>query len=204
MDECVRVGVDAWIIQDGNYGDFRAGRRYPFALELSSPTYLRLRHPDAISVPSMKWISGSTYSVDAKVSYLGQGWCVLDAGLQLYTGQPLPGDWEVGSNLRGHVDVLIDHFAYFEKWAREPDAPALIHDWRVEKIELETTPLVATQSGLLVRGVSRFTWKEVARTRAWTHAGTGRYVLTCTRLSEAPRHSRRQTAEVTRKGADAH
>ena len=31
--ELLNVGLDAWIIQDGNYADFRVGEEQDFALE---------------------------------------------------------------------------------------------------------------------------------------------------------------------------
>ncbi|WP_141514508.1 hypothetical protein [Rhizobium sp. M10] len=66
------VGLSAWIIMDGNYGEFQKGQRAAFALEFYNETALRIsEHRGDVflrreSAPEHGWkavsISGSTRS----------------------------------------------------------------------------------------------------------------------------------------------
>lgn len=190
MTETIRVGLDAWIIQDGNYGDFLQGRTYAFALEFWPTKPLVVRHPNAIDAPvSTSWLHGSTYAVKGKVSFVGAGWWVLDVGIPMYLDhQDPPGPR--GAPVRGEIYIGIDHFAYFEAHSRQPDAPALIHDWRIEAIELDTAPWVETRPRHFERDRSRQGWESVRQTEAWSDGGRSAYVLTCSRLSDEPRNHR--------------
>lgn len=193
----LRIGLDSWIIQDGNYGEFTCGDICAFALEYSEVVPLEPRHRDAPSERSLSWLHDCTYSVKADVIYASEGLRVIDAGLGLYRERPiLPGvsyasDVSVGQRVRGDIYIGIDHFAYFERLSKLPGAPPLIHDWRVQKIELETTPWISP-SGYPMRDPSRRSWQEVRTTHSSKDDdGRASYILTCQCLSEPRRTIRR-------------
>lgn len=191
MKEGVRVGLDSWIVQDGNYGDFGVGQVCPFALEFFAAHPFRLRHPEAVATPSaMIWLRDSTYAVEGTITFVAERWWVLDAGLPFYTEHTAaPGP--VGAPVAGEIYLGIDHFAYFERLASESNAPPLIHDWQIDAIDLDDAPMIEVQPRLLQRDRSRQAWVSLRQTKAWTDSqGWASYVLTCVRLSENPRRRR--------------
>jgi hypothetical protein len=81
----------------------------------------------------------------------------------------------LGSWISGEISIGIDPFDYFERLAREPDAPCLIYDWQIEKIE--------RRMGL--------GWSEIDKTDAWKDdRGLAEYLLHCKRLDGPPRRTR--------------
>ncbi|MDO9494552.1 MAG: hypothetical protein Q7J48_02515 [Nocardioides sp.] len=59
------IGIDSWVIQDGNYPDFVTGQRAEFALEFASRSGLRrLDGPQEVSV---RWVADSRYEVTAQI-----------------------------------------------------------------------------------------------------------------------------------------
>lgn len=191
MTEKLRVGLSSWIIQDGNYGDFTVGQQRPFALEFWPLESLTVRHPDAASGPlSMTWERDAIYSIKGEVSFVAETWWVLDAGLPMYLDQCAP-PGPVGTPVRGQISVGIDHFSYFETLAHQPGAPALIFDWRVDAIEMDTAPLVETKPRFFERDRTRQSWNSLRHTKAWKDdGGHAAYVLTCARVPGEARHRR--------------
>lgn len=104
-----------------------------------------------------------------------------------------PPSTEIGAYVHGEVSVHVDHFSYFERHAGAPGAPALIYDWRIEDIEIDTTPWVEVRPRYFERDPTRRGSKPVTKTKAWEddggHAG---YVLSCRRLANPPRFSLRE------------
>lgn len=187
MTETLRIGLASWIIQDGNYGDFAVGRQYAFALEFCPSTPLTVRHPDAASGPiSMTWLRDSTYAIKGKVTYVGEGWWVLGAGLPMYQSGSAPGP--IGTPVAGEIRLGVDPFFYFENFAGQTRAPALIFDWRVEAIEKDAAPLVEIGPNSFARDRSRQSWTPLRHTTAWRDDnGQAAYALTCSRISDEPR-----------------
>ncbi len=191
MTEQIYIGLDAWVIQDGNYGNFVTGRQYAFALEFWPAAPLVIRHPDAVDAPlSMVRLNGCTYAIKGRVSFATDGWWILETGLPMYIDQtPAPGP--VGTPVRGEVSILIDHFSYFERLALQEGAPAMIYDWRVEAIERVTTPFIEAKPRHFVRDTTRQSWLTMRHTDAWKDdGGHGSYVLACKRMPGEPRHKR--------------
>jgi hypothetical protein len=100
-------------------------------------------------------------------------------------GMP-PDDITVGCWVSGEINVGVDPFDYFERLSRCYAAPALIYDWDVKKIELETTPVIEF-GRMRTRDQSRREWREVEDTRARTGGFTEEFVLHCSRLDTPPR-----------------
>ena len=191
MSDALQVSLSAWVVQDGNYGDFREGRRYAFALEFWEEERLVVRHPAANDQPcSLTPLGGWAYAVKGKVAFVGDRWWVLDVGLPIYTDRgEAPGP--VGTPVRGKIGIAIDHFSYFERLSRESGAPALIYDWRIDAIALDGAPWVEVQSRMKARDRTRQSWRSVKATDAWKDDdGHASYLMTCTRLPEEPRRTR--------------
>jgi hypothetical protein len=84
--------------------------------------------------------------------------------------------------VRGEVLIEVDPFFYFERLAHEADAPALIHDWTIEKIEMQTAPFIEVRPRRRERDPARLGWKEIAKTDAWNDdGGLAEYLLHCVR-----------------------
>src|SRR5262249_4245288 len=135
-----QIGLDAWIIQDGNYPDFEVGQEYRFGLEF---------HPDRLAAASGDYfLLESTgrvrYRVQAQVVWhpvdrAEPAW-VIDFGFLAYQSTAPPKFAVVGSWVTGEIYLAIDHFSYFERLSRLPGAPALIYPWYIHRIWLEMTP----------------------------------------------------------------
>jgi hypothetical protein len=177
------VGIDSWIIQDGNYPDFRVGQVARFALEF----YRFALTPAREGNPFAERLSVSRYEVHAQVIYLSPSAWVVDFGLRAYQHQPPPKGVRKGGWLAGELYVGIDPFFYFEELSALPDMPELRYDWRIRSILLETTPWLeqVDHAGRTVysRDEPRTSFVEVAETNAWSDdEGRASYLLECERL----------------------
>lgn len=196
MGETLKIGLLSWIIQDGNYPDFRQGEAGAFALQWTALEPLAFVSPDAPMDRALAWRRENAYAAVADIEFIGEfasgsAWCVLDAGVRSYSPIAPPGDWKVGRTVRGLVELTIDPFLYLETLGQTPRAPPLIYDWRIERIELETTPWIETAGGVPQRDRGRASWRDVARTDAWSDdEGRASYLLTCTRLGPQRRKTR--------------
>lgn len=182
MPERLAVGLDAWIVQDGNYGDFRRGDRAAFALQFYAAHGLRVLGSGNATGRSLTHKGGALHEASGKVIHAAEGWWAVDFGVPVFREEPPPRGARPGAWVRGEVRIGVDPFPYFERLAREADAPALIHDWTVAKIEMQTAPFVRVAGGYMTRDPARLGWKEVARTDAWRHdGGRAEYLLHCER-----------------------
>src|SRR5438552_1753566 len=117
--EPLDIGVDSWIIQDGNYGDFTAGQEAEFALEFY-PHFLKASVCRSVSA---KRIKGSLYDICGQVFHSTESVWVLDVGLlALQECQP-PEFGSSGSWVEGRVYLGIDPFMYFESLKSKPGMP---------------------------------------------------------------------------------
>jgi len=178
--ESLNIGVAAWIIQDGNYGDFSVGQKAKFALEFY-PHSLILSPKDSKSVTHLK---ASVYQVCAQVIYRTNEVWVLDTGFLAYQEAKPPRDAQVGSWVEGQMYVGIDPFFYFEGLNKLPGMPALTYSFRVEQISLETTPWIKSQDEfgreVMSRDDRQETYREVSETDAWNDdGGNAHYILKC-------------------------
>ena len=187
------IGLSSWVIADGNYPHFKRGQRASFALTFYAPDPLSLpsdtlsMDPPAVDRPSMQHLEGPEYLVTAKVTHVVEhdGWWVIDAGIPMYRAGLPSNNIKAGNWVRGQINVSIDPFDYFERFSRYHAAPALIFEWHVKSIQIETTPII--ESGRMrTRDKSRRAWREVADTTARS-GGFEEFVLHCERLDAAPR-----------------
>jgi hypothetical protein len=103
-----------------------------------------------------------------------EDWWVVDAGILMYREEKPPRDVRQGCRVSGEIYLGIDPFFYFERLSREYDAPALIYDWEIRRIEVQTGSLIEHSSGAMVSDP-----KQSGQDVADTAARGGDYVLHC-------------------------
>ena len=174
------IGVDSWIIQDGNYGDFAVGDTAKFALEFAGERLVS----SAMGERSAELLQTSVYRVRAEVVFVHPTVWVVDFGVRAYSEAEPPKSVEVGSWVEGEIFLGIDPFFYTEYLRKLPEMPNLYYNLKVEGISRDDTPWLSSvneRGGIsLSRDVARVRWAEVDRALAWDDGG-GRssYVLRC-------------------------
>jgi hypothetical protein len=179
------VGISSWIIQDGNYRDFRVGETARFALEF----YPHMLEVDKLHQASFERIRASRYRIRGQVVYVGRSVWVIDFGVMAYQNEEPPRATKEGSWIEGNVYLGVDPFFYFEDLQSRPGMPALQYDWHIKTILLETTPWLSHKDEkgrtTLTRDEQRESFVEVAETNAWDDdEGLGHYVLECERIGQ--------------------
>jgi len=182
--ESLYVGLNAWIIQDGNYADFRVGQKTEFALEFY-PASLKVSD---LRLKSAEHIKASQYKICGQVIFQSKTVWVLDAGFLAYQESKPPRYATKGAWVEGEVYVEIDPFMYFEGLNKRPGMPSLTYAFRVDQLLLETTPWITTtdENGrtLTKRDEQKESYIEVAETNAWSDDnGHAHYILKCVRIS---------------------
>jgi len=182
MSGSFAIGLSAWIIQDGNYGEFVAGREYRFALEFY-PHNLSA-DPSTEGAPHLAPVGNAVYDARGTVVFCSESAWVVDFGMPAYQDSEPPAWAKVNARAKGRIYVGVDPFFYFESLKSVPGMPDLLRQWLVQRIFLETTPWIeSVDTGgrkLLARDTTRESFKEVPATDAWNHDnGHGHYVLQC-------------------------
>ena len=179
------IGLDSWIIQDGNYADFQRGQEAKFAVEF---------HPIRAAISrvrrrSVKRIERSHYRINSRVVFVSPEVWVLDFGIMAYQKRTPPPFAKVGSWVAGEIYLGIDPFFYFEDPHKLPGMPALQYDWRIKRIRLETTPWLSTKrpegGTLMERDKTKESFREFERTDAWEDdERRGSYEMECERIGK--------------------
>ena len=191
MDEWT-IGLDSWIIQDGNYGDCERGQLVDFAVEFWSEETLS---PGTGADRLAERISDDRYRIKGGVVFsslepLVSAW-VIDFGISVFTTGERPFGASVGTVLSGEIVLGIDPFDYFEGLHAVEGMPALIYSWRVDRIERQTAPFVEVAPRVFERDRAAWAWTDVDRTDAWNDDdGHAEYLLHCTLLDDLPRRKR--------------
>jgi hypothetical protein len=184
------VGLSAWIIQDGNYGDFARGDTVAFAVEFYAPEKLAVSQPGDVATPSLRAVEASLHEIRGRVVHVADDWWVIDIGVGIFCEETPPADVRVGSWVRGTVNLGIDPFFYFERLVRQSNAPPLIHEWMIKKVEMQTAPFVEIRPRVMQRDPERTGWKDIHMTDAWgDDDGHADYILHCQRLPAPPRRA---------------
>lgn len=179
------LGLSAWIVQDGNYGDFERGQRIEVAVEV----YFERVEIVAAGTPACMRLEGAMHSITGAVTHVSPGVWVIDSGVQMYCDAPRPAEIAAGMMVHGRAFVGVDHFAYFERFANQPSVPPLIYAWRVKRVLRQTAPFVEID-GVRRRAPEESAWQEIERTDAWVDdGGYAEYVLECELLAESPKRS---------------
>lgn len=179
------ISLSSWIIQDGNYDDFRIGETRKFGLEFY-PEDLKLSDNQNISFSHLE---GSRYKICSRLIFLGTGCAVIDFGVRAYYQfDQAEFDFKVGDYLMGVIALGVDPFMYFESLNKIPEMPEIIYSWSINEIEIETAPFIEHKSDgefkYLARDPSKLSLKNIERTDAWNDDnGSGEYILTCSLLN---------------------
>lgn len=172
----LNIGIDSWIIQDGNYNDFSVGEKAEFALEFSPYS---MKSSDC-KTPSVTHLRGSRYQICGQVVYRSNDVWVLDMGFLAYKEMEPPSFAKKGSWVEGEFYIGVDPFMYFEYLKNRPGIPSLNYRFRIEEILLETTPWIETPGQPTVRDEQKESYREVAATNAWVDDnGRAGYILKC-------------------------
>jgi hypothetical protein len=179
----IHIGLSAWIIQDGNYGDFSIGQHAKFALEFGALDTLR---PVADGLVTAEYLGAARYRVRARVAFVSDSVWVIDVGAYMAFSEGPPEGAQLGALVQGDVYLGIDPFFYFEGLCKIPSMPPLSYRWLIREIQLETTPW---RDGRLPNGTrtrerddSKESFAPTTATNAWhDDGGHGHYVLSCER-----------------------
>lgn len=205
-------GLDAWVVQDGNYGDFVRGQVIDFAVELT-PHGDRLTPAEgepSASVRPVRWRderpppppppresraftlqSDVVYDLVARVVARHEGVAVLDCGIGIYCTYDPVASAELGRTLAVIGSLEIDPFTYFEQLAEDESMPPLSYRWRIDRIGRQLAPWREDEPGSFVRDPSELAFAPVEATNAWDDdGGQASYALECVRLDESPRRTR--------------
>lgn len=180
LGESIEIGLPSWIIQDGNYKDFRVGDTVKFAVELRPTTVERTK---SIPFPIVKRIGPAKYQGIALVLSVRPEVWVLDIGICAYIDSPPAVQVAVGDYLSVDFVLGVDPYFYSEVFARLSDFPAMIYTWRVQSILIETAPFVE-RDHKFVRDPAKLCRRAITETDAQNDDnGNGDYVLVCQRLA---------------------
>lgn len=196
------IGLEGWVLQDGNYTDFAVGQARQFALEFGYRRHNRLQPTTEPELLCEAVDDHSLYRVSADLVRAArkpvEDCFVLDFGLLAYKHWMVLDDLEpptAGVKLSGEIYLSVDHFAYMDHLAKRDGMPALIYTWRIDEIRLDTSPVIKVEHGhplyvgpdegpIRVRDPDRRRWRNLDATDTW--ADDGNYTLRCTLLeSEA-------------------
>jgi hypothetical protein len=185
------VGLESWVIQDGNYGDFERGQNAEFAVEFWAPQPLALTSNRAFAAHHL---GGSAYDVHARVVTVTDRAWVIDCGIEIYRDESPPSGLTVGDWLRGTIHLGVDPFFYFERLHAIDGFPALVRSWRIDAISQQTGPFVQID-GMSMRDPGQMGWRPINRTDAWSDDdGLASYLFECTLLDVPPK---RKSATAT-------
>jgi hypothetical protein len=186
-----KVGLSAWIIQDGNYGDFRRQKNTNFALEF----YPHEFQPIPAAETRAESCGGSRYHIHAQVVSVLTGAWVIDFGVQAFQQAKPPKGIRTGGWIAADIYLGIDPFFYFEELARVRGVPPLIYRWLIRNISIQTAPFIKTVNDrgtrILTRDESKSAYRMIEETHAWRDdGGHGEYVLECELLDAIPSRNR--------------
>jgi hypothetical protein len=186
------INLSAWIIQDGNYGDFSTGQHAEFALEFFRYDIRLTECKEKSSILKKDWTKGfdlPMYEINAEVIYLSNEVWVVDFGLCAFQETAPPEGLSRGDFVRGGISLGVDPFFYFERLHALPSMPPLIYSWRIKSIRIQTAPFIK-KGNVFSRDEDKLGYKTIESTDAWKDDnGAGEYLLTCARLDITPKIS---------------
>ena len=183
-----KIGMSSWIIQDGNYFDFRCQDRINFALEF----YPHQCKPSSSSKKQAIYLRENRYLVNAEVVFVAERCFVLDFGILAYGQAVPPSSIQMGSWVEAEIYLGVDPFFYFEDLGNLSGMPPLIYRWQINKIGIETAPHIesvdASGARMMIRDESKLAFREIRQTDAWKDDnGNADYLFDCTLMNDPPK-----------------
>ncbi len=179
--ESLNVGVESWIIQDGNDADFVVGEETNFALEFYP---ISLKSSDCKS-SFFTELNFNRYKICGQVVYSTERVWVLDFGFLVFQEFKPPKFATKGNWIEGEIYLGIDPYFYKAYLNKIPDMPSLIYSFKIEKIFLETTPWITKPGNNIIRDSEKESFREVSKTNAWDDDnGIANYILKCFRIDK--------------------
>jgi len=182
LNSHLNIGVDCWIIRDGNYANFIRGQSISFALEFFAPHKLIEVAP--ADTPYLNNSYGAYHEASGPIVHLMDNWWAVNFGIKLFRHGKPPTWAKIGSWVQGFVYVGVDPFYYSKEFSLASNAIPLIYNWRVEKIQRDVTPM-NDQENIHIYDRSLRTWIEVDATDAWADGLSASYLLQCALLSKS-------------------
>ena len=182
VDAAWVIGLDSWIVQDGNYRDFSEGQDAAFAVEFFPGELGVIRGTN----PTASHLGGNRYRIEGQVVFASARAWVLDCGICMYEEHPPPTGVAVGAFVEGEVCLGVDPFFYYEELAKLPDMPPLVYGWHIARIELDLAPWIEVKPRTFERDTTRPGWKDVDATDAWNDDGGNAHYLLHSRLLDRP------------------
>lgn len=180
------LGMESWIVQDGNYGDFERGQVAEYAVEFWAPDPLV---PISSRGRSARRLDGATYEIAGQVTAIADRAWAVDCGIGIFQDERPPADISVGDWLGGVVNLGIDPFFYFERLHSVDGFPPLIYTWQILSISMQTAPFIEV-GGARTRDSGQHGWREVERTDAWhDNESFASYLFDCTLLDANPKRT---------------
>lgn len=185
------IGLESWIIQDGNQPDFRQGQLAEFALFFQLQGDVKKIKG---GMPQADYIKESVYDVTARVVYTARESWGIDFGLLAYTNQPPPPGVKVGAAVSAQIWLGVDYYLYAQALSKIEVVPPMIYTWKIQKILMQTTPFIKTISTepgrlfgkeIFVRDREKLSYKELVSTDARSDDdGNATYILSCDQVGE--------------------
>jgi len=186
MDNTWSIGINQWILADGNYASFQVGETRQFALEFYSKDFAHSESP----VKTAELIDHYLYRVNAVVDYIDEDMWVLDFGIKAYGGRPGPVEdfvstLSVGQAVKCTLNLGIDYYIYMERLCLKPGVVPLIYTWHIDAINKQAGPRVKAD-GMWIVDEAEAQWHKVESTSAALPKHTGSNELCCTLVDPVP------------------
>lgn len=192
------IGLESWIIQDGNQPDFRQGQLAEFALFFQLQSDVKKVKG---GMPEANLVRESVYEVTARVVYTARESWGIDFGLLAYTNQPPPPGVKVGAAVSAQIWLGVDYYLYAQALSKIEVVPPMIYTWGVQQIQMQTAPFIKTISTepgrlfgkeIFVRDQEKLAYKEIVATDARSDDdGSANYLLACEEIGIPARRTRR-------------
>jgi hypothetical protein len=122
------IALSAWVIQDGNYLNFRVGEIVEFAVEFYQEEGVSVR-PTAGDISSTL-LHDTTYEVVSEVVCKTETIAIIDIGILVYRHNARPPKTLGENRFRTQLALEVDPYSYFEGLSRLQNVPSLIYSWR--------------------------------------------------------------------------
>jgi hypothetical protein len=135
------VWTMAWMIQEGDHENLRAGMRVEFALQFSMENEQYTKASSAKELSCVHRDHGY-YELTARVLDKINGFLIIDFGLLAFS----PGFYlkalEIGDTFQSIVCFLADENIYRNYSSEFSHLPKLQHDWLIQRVEKELIPWI--------------------------------------------------------------